>query len=539
MSTPGVSLQINPLGVIQANVISIAVGLVFLSLLVTTVVYFYKKGRATQKNAKDIAAAQVLVIESTAAALGHNVGGLSSIAKLNTVPVAQKQYVKEGFESWADIMSRIQEQQQRQQQEFIQRMQVQIPPPPVMIEKSVMDNYVKDTNVKIDDLNNAVHFWETDAKDKGGKAIEYLTKMKRKGEEGSALYSNITDDMSKIETDMMKLKEIQESLHKPRVGPGPAKADGKSLLNLQPVTVKQTGYVGPLESGVFKENDFVKNALKAGCRSFILQIDSYEGNPKPAALFPGPNEPCLLYRDDSGILISVNSGSIQKVATAIADFAFSGPTPSNTDPVLVILNIVSSPNPITSPKEYLAYCSKIAVQLKPLIPYHLGLTTTGDYHRQQLEADLFKQPLKSFEKNVIILTTADTTLFRNTSKLNIPQYHPYADLDFYTNARLYKETLVSSHKKDSYGRIVDIDTLVALSPDEQANWVLKNKGLFTVVLPKMMSNLSVASVDALINKMGVNVVPLDIFNFPIEETKPLLAIWKNQIWNMKPPALVE
>ena len=375
-----------------------------------------------------------------------------------------------------------------------------------------------------------VHFYK--------KSKSEPTNVKGTGETQTLLLEEISAELGQGIKGLsdMKEKDIKKG---PTVqkGPGAPDVETVSLINLQPITVKQSGYIGPLSAGVFNETTFATHALKSGCRTFVFQIDYYEGSAKDAKLFPAPNEPCLLSRDDSGTLVSLNAGSILKMSTAIASTAFYKSTPANTDPVIIILHGVRTPDPIVAPKDYLAYCSKIATQLGPLIPYHLGLTTTGDYHRQALEADIFTKPFNAFEKKVIILSTFDTTLFRNVSKLNIPQYTPYNDLDFLTHARLYKEGIISN-TIHTYGRIIEIDTLVGLAPDDQANWVLKNKGYFTVVLPKLMTNLPTGVVDTLINKMGINVVPLDLFSFPVADTKLTLDIWKKKIWKLKPVALI-
>jgi len=161
--------------------------------------------------------------------------------------------------------------------------------------------------------------------------------------------------------------------------------DDLKLINLQPLTVKQAGFIGPLDAGVFQEATAVTNTLKAGVRTFFFQIDYHEDANKDSKLFPGVKEPCLLYRNDSGVLTSTNAGSILKMSQAIADIGFSNSVPSQNDPIVIVLYGARVPaDPVTDPKGYLAYCTKIASQLKPLTPFHLGMTANGDYHRQAL-----------------------------------------------------------------------------------------------------------------------------------------------------------
>ena len=305
-----------------------------------------------------------------------------------------------------------------------------------------------------------------------------------------------------------------------------------TLTNIQPLTVKQAGFLGPVIGGVFDEVEGVKNTLKSKVRTFIFQIDNYDGKAKDSKLFPAPGEPCLLYRDDSGNLTSLNSGSIEKTAQAIADNAFV----TSTEPIIIILHNVKSPNPITDTKNYLAYCSKIATQLKPLKEYHLGLTPQGDYHRQALDSQIFTAPFTSFNKNVLILSTFDTTAFRNTKQLGIPAYDPYSDLDYWTHAQLYKNNVVPAGTT-SPGRYIAFNDIANMTTVDQNNWIINNKGLFTLVLPSMTINPSYTNTETMIKKMGVNILPLDLFSFDVAETKRLLENWNNMTWTTKTAAL--
>jgi len=317
--------------------------------------------------------------------------------------------------------------------------------------------------------------------------------------------------------------------------------DKLKLINIQPLTVKQTGFLGPIDSGVFNEEAGVKNALKAGVRTFFLQID-YQTDPnKTEPLFPAANEPCLLYRDDTGVLTSLNAGSIHKVANALASHAFANTLPAKDDPIVLILYALRAPDPVTAPKDYLTYCSKIAKQLAPLAPFHLGLTTQGDYHRQALQGQLFTNSFKHFEKKVIILSNMDTSLFRK----GIQSYAPADDLDYWIHAQLYKlndseklgVTSVASANTKTRAIVVPIESVTGLSPESQKTWATKNKDYFSVVIPSAVSNPSVSLANVLLGSMGVNVLPLDLFSFDVKEVSALFELWKKNTWNMRPVAL--
>ncbi len=317
------------------------------------------------------------------------------------------------------------------------------------------------------------------------------------------------------------------------------------LINLQPLTIKQAGYIGPLRSGVFSERDGVQQALRAGFRTFILQIDYHEDDSKVPPAFPVKGEPCLLYRDDAGVLTSINAGSIRKTAEALADLAFQETLNAKYDPILLVLHGLRAPDSVVNPKGYLEYCSKIASQLKALAPYHLGLTSEGDYHRQALAGQLFTTGFSKFEKKIVILSTFDTSLFRTVDKLGMKPYAPADDLDYWVNAQLFKEDEKSDIGVASVvptnsplrASIVNLDKLMGMTEQEKKAWAVKNRDTFTVALPSQNENPKKTVCDIALGTLGVNILPLDIFSSPIEETRDLLKSWQKKAWNLKPLAL--
>lgn len=331
-------------------------------------------------------------------------------------------------------------------------------------------------------------------------------------------------------------------------------ADDMKLINIQPLTIKHAGFIGPLDAGVFQESTAVTNTLKAGIRTFVFQIDYHEDSNKDPKLFPGIKEPCLLFRDDSGVLTSTNAGSIQKMAQAIADIGFSSGVPSQNEPIVIVLYGLRTPyDPVAKPKEYLAYCSKIAKQLKPLAPLHLGLTTNGDYHRQALQGQLFMSPFKNFEKKVIIVSNFDTTLYRSMSKMGMTPCAPAEDLDYWTHAQLFKDDTGLSVGVNTLGvtsvaptvtpvrakifTLASLKSVIQGGAPSMSAWATKNKSVFTVVMPDSLTNPSYTEIEAMIKTMGVNVVPLDIFTPAVGDTKRLVEIWSSKTWNLRPMAL--
>ncbi len=337
--------------------------------------------------------------------------------------------------------------------------------------------------------------------------------------------------------------EKKEKFQNPAAAP--VSEEDLRLINLQPLTIKQAGYIGPLRSGVFSERDGVQQALRAGFRTFILQIDYHEDDSKVPPAFPVKGEPCLLYRDDAGVLTSINAGSIRKTAEALADLAFQETLNAKYDPILLVLHGLRAPDSVVNPKGYLEYCSKIASQLKALAPFHLGLTSEGDYHRQALAGQLFTTGFSKFEKKIIILSTFDTSLFRTVDKLGMKPYAPADDLDYWVNAQLFKEDEKSEIGVASVvptnsplrSSVVELDKLIRMTEQEKKAWAVKNRDTFTVAIPSQNENPKKEVCDIALGTLGVNILPLDIFSSPIEETRDLLRSWQKKAWNLKPLAL--
>lgn len=284
-----------------------------------------------------------------------------------------------------------------------------------------------------------------------------------------------------------------------------------SLINFAALTCQDTGYIGPLENGVFAENDAVNMALRAGARCFVLNIDYHEDQTLPIDLFGKPGEPRLIYRDSGDAIRCINTGSIQLVTQALGNIAFSNTVSNPNDPLLIVLFFVREPKGSVDDK--LVYYSKVAQQLEPLIPYHLGQTPQGDYHRQQKQNDLLYQPIMEFEKKVIFISNADTSIFRSK------QFAPTKDLDYFVNLRLYKEST------DTYGVTANVDSKVMprgivnsvqnftiIPTDKYKDTSDSTKMRWTMAFTRSDSGLSVGSYKYMLQTLGVQAIPLWLFS---------------------------
>ena len=328
-----------------------------------------------------------------------------------------------------------------------------------------------------------------------------------------------------------------------------AKKEEITLLSVQPFSIKQAGFKGEIDangnvtSGVFDEEDAVKNALRAGIRTFVLQIDYLE-TLKDASLWAGVKEPCLLYKNSAGDLISTNSGSIQKVCQALADNAFVSTLPQKDDPVLVILYIMRTPESVVSkPVEYTQFLAKIAAQLAPLSSRHLGLTDRGDFHKQALEKDILTLPLATFQRKFIVACNADTTPFRRQEVLQV-SIETANNLDYWTNLRIYKSDTsqvpgITEAKGDANFVVVSSGTITdSLETTEKIKALSDSlKGKVSMILPSPDKNPDTDVVDKVLDQVGINIVPLDIFSFSTAVTNASSVPWKTNSWKLKPGLL--
>lgn len=292
----------------------------------------------------------------------------------------------------------------------------------------------------------------------------------------------------------------------------PLQTNEDCFINYSPLTIQQAGYLGPLINGAYSETDAVTMALKTGARCFILNIDYYDSKTiMNVDLFGNPNEPILLYRDSSNVIRSTNAGDIGKVAKALSDLAFGNLVNNSNDPLIVILHFVNTPE--VKSDDYLTFMSKVATKLQPLVPYHLGQTPQGDFHRQQKQNDISYLPMSALEKKVLFFANIDTSAFR-TAKTSYP---PNADLDYLVNMTIYKKSTNALGSTPNVtnsiiprGIIDTIGFFTSIPSDQENNTVNDTKMNWTIALPEWGSNPSFITLRYLEETLGVQSVPLFI-----------------------------
>lgn len=310
------------------------------------------------------------------------------------------------------------------------------------------------------------------------------------------------------------------------------------FVNLQPLTIKDTGFKGPYPNGAYDIPNMTANALKAGFRCLTLNIDYMDTGKKG---FEAPNEPTLIVRDANGSLLSSNSGSIQDVCKVIADMGFNGVVPNNEYPIILYLHINRAPSPISKPEQYLAFLSAIATQLNPIAPLHLGLTSLGNFTRQKQEKVLLRTPIQVLDGHVIVLCNADTSMF--TSSSNATPYPPSQDLDFWVNMRVYLDsdtdtfgiTKLPSKDKTPAAVVVDLKRVMALNGPKKEEFAANGMHRYVIGMGERVRNPSPADVDTALNTLGINCIPIDIFSD--SNIMNLTKEYDNMTYHPKPSVL--
>jgi hypothetical protein len=311
------------------------------------------------------------------------------------------------------------------------------------------------------------------------------------------------------------------------------------LINFQPLTVIHPGFVGPVKDGVYDEKTSTSTLLRMGVRCFVLPID-YHDKDTMASPFPEANKPCLLYRDDSGTVRSINGGSIAAVAQGIADVAWSDVVTQRNDPFLLFLYFQRTPQEGT--KEYLNFLSQVAVDLAPLSPYLLGQTPEGVYNRQARQDQLLFVNTSQLEKKLLVFCNIDTSGFRTSAKDFKRSYLPKEDLDYWVHMRVFKQNeqtmmgLTSLPGKGVVPRgIAEKTSYYTTLPTDNTskkNAIDGTKEKFIFTLSPQGKNPELTTTTTLLDTYGVQAVPLFLIDYTAD-TKALLSKWK-YAWKAKP-----
>jgi len=310
------------------------------------------------------------------------------------------------------------------------------------------------------------------------------------------------------------------------------------FIDMQPPAIAHAGLD---TSTSFNVKTAIIAALNGGIRAFTLQIDMLDID-KPGGAFAPRNEPTLLLRSPNGALISTNSGSIQEVADAIANAGFTDILMNKYEPIVLYLHVVRAPDQISMPGPYKAFLGKIAKALAPLGPRHLGSSSVGNFHRQVQEKNILTMPLKTFEGQVIILSNADTSVFKGATSTVAPA----EDLDYWVNMRVYAldtadknigvaQKYPESAEGSPAALVTSLESILKLSEKDALAFGLAGKTRYMIAVPS--ENPTNKDLETAVNRLGVNIVPVDYLIKAPADAVETMKIYKNMAWPEKTTAL--
>jgi hypothetical protein len=296
-------------------------------------------------------------------------------------------------------------------------------------------------------------------------------------------------------------------------------SDQQLLINTSVFATRLTGYLGPFSAGVFDGDAATRFALASGSRCLVIEIGRYENG----------LEPKLLYRDQFGVKLSLNDGSIQSVAKSIAGRAFNAtsegaPASVADDPLFVILYITSAPDQASQPREYMRFLGSIARELQPIRDMIVGMTPQGDFRGQKLEGELFFKHRSVFSRKIITMCNADTSGFRRLDALGLKgELGESQNLDTLVNVRLvsptsqagFGVTSTMSGNTTPAAYITTPDYWLNTPPDQLADAQSKTKRAWTLCMRPVSTPTDEMSSDQLkklLETYGVHAIPITLFD---------------------------
>ena len=349
-----------------------------------------------------------------------------------------------------------------------------------------------------------------------------------------ALYQPPYDSLS------LGRKGIDEYLEVPDVQ---ASQDNWVLLNFAPLTIMNAGYSGPYMNGVYDVHT-IRQALDLGFRAFKFHIDFYSGADKPN-FGATAGAPCLLHRDDSGVIRSLNAGNLAEMITALDQQAFSPSLPTGKDPLIVILDFKNTPNPVESPALYKTFLSTVSNQIQPL--KRTLLTQLGESYFNNLQNQnlLFTQNFQSLRGKTLIFTNVDTTCFTAaTTDPSLPdnlRQMLHAQIFMMDGSNGLNLTLpdtvtqaVPNGTQMAIGK--QLPNYFLLTPDQQIEQMKLKTNNTVALVDSGSQNCSDADQFKLMTTYGVQMIPFFLYNTPAE-TLSMFKSWGSYSWKLKPPPL--
>jgi len=299
--------------------------------------------------------------------------------------------------------------------------------------------------------------------------------------------------------------------------------EAPAIKYIQPITFKQISY---LTDNTFNSNQGVLQQLRTGARTFFLQIDYLEVDKKNGN-FCKSYTPCIIWRNNQGKLISKNSSSISDLVNYLNEYYNNDTISFNNYPIILLLHFVRLPYKATDTDNYINYLSQVSNALN-------SLKLISGYQRASKELDLFSANIHDFDKQFIIGTNIDTSLFTKIKKDKSQDLDYKIHFHYYeTESETVDATLVETPNVPANAYIYNADTLLALKDKDQDKFVQLHKNKFIIVQTKPEQVLTNQQMNILLNTLQVNVIPYDYFNSSIDFAKSVIQLYGNDAFLIK------
>jgi len=315
------------------------------------------------------------------------------------------------------------------------------------------------------------------------------------------------------------------------------------LVNLCPLTAAIGGYMGPLRDGVFNGTYYVKRALRAGIRSFVLPISTYLDDNKMPPNWPKSRKPAIVCRNDDGVIMSLNGFSVGQFCTALIQYK-SVNIAQKDEPILIYLDGVPGhiPNMTSAEKDYVQFMSDIASELEPLEPYRLTtLKNYGSAVGGKIQDKILTQVmLEDFKNKILIFTNFNVDVETKGAYAAVtPKLYNYVNFIYKPISAATISTEVPSGSRCI--RILDVS-------GSQVDWTSQARTSWHVTLLDSIIKIPDAKMVDFVTKTGIHGVPIPFLFYDtrakqskavqaqLDNISEMYKQWNGYAWRMKPEA---
>lgn len=303
------------------------------------------------------------------------------------------------------------------------------------------------------------------------------------------------------------------------------------LVNLCPLTASLGGYIGPLLSGVFNADYYLRTALRAGIRSFFIPISIYYDDNKNLPNWPKSRSPAIVCRDSNGTILSLNGLTIQSFCESLVKYKATNVTQAE-EPILLFLDAVQGHVPDSSKDEkaYVQFTCEIAKSLASLQPYRL--TTIGGYGSAvggKRQGEILTQiHLSDLVNKILIFTNFEVDVATKNAYASFePKLYNYANFVYSSYASTGTTgTLGSAARSFSIHRGDVAGSKIDWSGNARISW-------YSTSLDDLSSLPDASSVNKL-TTTGIQCIPLPFISVDSPVLDDIYKQWGGYAWIVKP-----